>query len=75
MRLPWSRPRAAPPPGDPAAVAPHDAFDVDPPDVFVCTTCGRTDLPQSGDWDPPVCLECDAALNFDVEELEAGWER
>ena len=33
--------------------------------VFVCTTCGRTDLPETGDWDPPICEECDAAINFD----------
>ena len=35
--------------------------------VFACTTCGRTDLPEAGDWDPPICLECDAAINFDHE--------
>jgi hypothetical protein len=33
-------------------------------DVFVCSTCGRTDLPPAGDWDPPICSECDAAINF-----------
>jgi hypothetical protein len=40
--------------------------------VFTCTTCGRTDLPEAGDWDPPVCEECDAAINFDVllEEMD-----
>ena len=39
---------------------------------FTCSTCGRTDLPQAGDWDPPICEECDAAINFDalVEELD-----
>ena len=35
--------------------------------VFECTTCGRTDLPEAGDWDPPICEECDAAINFDAE--------
>jgi len=35
--------------------------------AFVCATCGRTDLPPAGDWDPPICLECDAAINFDAE--------
>ncbi|MFH0751044.1 MAG: hypothetical protein V2B17_04345 [Chloroflexota bacterium] len=40
-------------------------------DVFVCTTCGRTDLPPAGDWDPPICSECDAAINFDAL-LESG---
>ncbi len=34
-------------------------------EVFPCTTCGRTDLPEAGDWDPPICQECDAAINFD----------
>ena len=37
------------------------------PAVFACTTCGRTDLPEAGDWDPPICEECDAAINFDAE--------
>jgi hypothetical protein len=41
--------------------------------VFVCTTCGRTDLPEAGDWDPPICLECDAAINFDAE-MEQVWD-
>jgi hypothetical protein len=36
-------------------------------DAFTCTTCGRTDLPEAGDWDPPICQECDAAINFDAE--------
>ena len=75
MRLPWSRPRPAPLSGDPTAASADDTFGFDPAAVFVCTTCGRTDLLEAGDWDPPVCLECDAALNFDVEELEMGWER
>ena len=34
---------------------------------FTCTTCGRTDLQEAGDWDPPICEECDAAINFDAE--------
>lgn len=39
--------------------------------VFVCSTCARTDLPEAGGWDPPICLECDAAINFDaIEEVE-----
>ena len=33
--------------------------------AFACSTCGRTDLPEAGDWDPPICEECDAAINFD----------
>ena len=35
--------------------------------IFACSTCGRTDLPEAGDWNPPICLECDAAINFDHE--------
>lgn len=34
--------------------------------AFACTTCGRTDLPEAGGWDPPVCQECDAAINEDA---------
>jgi hypothetical protein len=41
-------------------------------DVFVCSTCGRTDLPPAGGWDPPICSECDAAINFDAL-LAAGY--
>ncbi len=40
----------------------------DPP--FRCSTCGRTDLPEAGDWHPPICQECDAAINFDAEMEE-----
>ena len=39
--------------------------------AFVCTTCGRVDLLPAGDWDPPICVECDAAINFDAL-VEAG---
>ena len=35
-------------------------------DAFACSTCGRSDLPPAGDWDPPICQECDAAINFDA---------
>lgn len=38
---------------------------------FVCTDCGRTDLAPAIGWDPPICEECDAAINFEVE-LELG---
>lgn len=39
--------------------------------AFVCSTCGRTDLPETGGWDPPICQECDAAINFAaIEEVE-----
>ena len=34
--------------------------------AFQCSTCGRTDLPPAGDWDPPICQECDAAINDDA---------
>ena len=40
------------------------------PPVFTCSTCGRTDLPETGDWDPPICEECDAAINFDALQEE-----
>lgn len=41
------------------------------PGAFTCTTCGRTDLPEAGGWDPPICQECDAAINEDALN-EAG---
>lgn len=45
-------------------------------DVFVCTTCGRSDLPEAGGWDPPICWECDAAINFDaIQEIEDFGDR
>jgi hypothetical protein len=38
---------------------------------FVCAICGRSDLPPAGDWDPPICVECDAEINFAaIEEVE-----
>lgn len=40
--------------------------------IFICSTCGRSDLPETGGWDPPICLECDAAINFDAE-MEMAW--
>ena len=56
---------------------PLDGIDIDAllaAAVFACTTCGRTDLPEAGDWDPPICEECDAAINFDtlLEEMDRG---
>ncbi len=45
-------------------------------DVFVCSTCGRTDLPETGGWEPPICLECDAAINFDADmQMECSESR
>ncbi len=45
--------------------------------VFACSTCGRTDLPETGDWDPPICQECDAAINEDAireaDGSDLGW--
>ncbi len=35
--------------------------------AFVCSSCGRSDLPETGGWAPPICLECDAAINFDAD--------
>ena len=55
-----------------AAVVPRPDPDDAEVVVFACTTCGRTDLPEAGDWDPPICLECDAAINFDAI-LEQEW--
>ncbi len=41
---------------------------------FRCSTCGRTDLPETGGWDPPICQECDAAINEDAIRDEEVWE-
>ena len=40
-------------------------------ETFVCSICGRGDLPPVGDCDPPICAECDAEVNFAaIEEVE-----
>ena len=74
MRMPWTKPPS------PAPFIPHArpmaevALVADASQdagAFTCTTCGRSDLPEAGDWDPPICQECDAAINFDAE-LESG---
>lgn len=62
-RLPHARPGSPPVDDDIAAFVLL---------AFVCTQCGRDDLPPAGDWDPPICQECDAAINFDAE-IEAGY--
>ncbi len=56
----------------PPARGPHTPVERPVVDAFVCTTCGRTDLPEAGGWDPPICLECDAAINFDAD-VEHAW--
>jgi hypothetical protein len=69
----WLLGRSRPPHAPvPPAPAPHRDDDLVPLALFMCTTCGRTDLPEAGDWDPPICAECDAAINFDAlhEELD-----
>jgi hypothetical protein len=43
-------------------------------DAFICTTCGRADLPPAGDWDPPICQDCDAAINFDALMEEGAFD-
>jgi len=73
----WPFKRSLPPPrtrlphARPMAVLNRDE-NLDPAVYFTCTTCGRSDLGPAGDWDPPICEECDAAINFDAitEEME-----
>lgn len=43
-----------------------DLFAYGGSEAAACSSCGRTDLPMVGDWDPPICQECDAAINFDA---------
>lgn len=62
-RLPHAYPMAPDPDED-------DAGAIATLEPFACSTCGRTDLPPAGDWEPPVCAECDAAINFDAEMEE-----
>lgn len=52
--------------GNPVGTTAASDFDFGSEPVFVCSTCGRTDLPETGGWDPPICQECDAAINFDA---------
>ncbi len=68
----WFR-RAARPgaPPDDGQLPVATATATDAEDPFVCSTCGRTDLPPAGDWDPPICLACDEEVNFAaIEEVE-----
>lgn len=65
------RPKTTPTAGARPDVDDEDALadlELDEPDddAFACSSCGRTDLPPAGDWDPPICSECDAAINFDA---------
>jgi hypothetical protein len=53
---------------EPKADEPNTHGDVAPPPPgWACSSCGRADLPPAGGWDPPICLECDAAINFDAD--------
>ncbi len=71
MHWPFRRRDPAPEPRRPhARPVLHDRVDDGVFPVFVCSTCGRTDLPETGDWDPPICEECDAAINFDALTME-----
>ena len=44
---------------------------------FACSTCGRADLPKTGDWVPPNCQECYAPNNEDAmreaDDPDHGW--
>lgn len=49
-------------------------MDADTSEPIVCSSCGGTNLPETGGWDPPICQECDVARNFDADEEEAWHE-
>ncbi len=78
MNWPFRRRETPPSPRQPHAYPMGPDPDADDPgaiatqEAFACSTCGRTDLAPAGDWDPPICDECDAAINFDAlaEEME-----
>jgi hypothetical protein len=38
----------------------------------VCSQCGRDSFPLVGGWDPPICADCDAAINEDAIWSEGG---
>lgn len=64
----WLMRRRARPADAPMVIADEGDF---PEPPFVCADCGRTDLPEAGGWEPPICEECDAAINEDAL-YEAG---
>ena len=69
----WLRRTAETPRPAPSRAAGAHPGEVEAAAVFVCSTCGRTNLPEAGDWDPPICQECDAAINEDaILESEEG---
>ena len=61
MSWPFLRREAPPSPRLPHAYPMEPDVDADDPGAiatlaaFACSTCGRTDLPAAGDWDPPIC--------------------
>ncbi len=75
MRWPWRR-RDAPRERGPergAGDPPVDGLGVEvtvaaayPP----CSQCGSTRFPLVGGWDPPICADCDAAINEDTIQAE-----
>ena len=69
MRWPWRRREASPADASPSGTLPSPIE----PAPFACSACGRTDLPPAGDWDPPMCLECDAAINEDALREADEW--
>lgn len=36
----------------------------------ICSQCGRSQFPLAGDWEPPICQDCDAAINEDTARSE-----
>ncbi len=82
MKWPWRRRGSDPPAGEepsrtgtPGPAAGRDPIGVEmsvtvdvayPP----CSRCGRTRFPLVGGWDPPICADCDAAINEDTIQAE-----
>ncbi len=60
------RPEHAAPPPERAAQPIEITVSVTAGPHPVCSQCGRTRFPLVGGWDPPICQDCDAAINEDA---------
>ncbi len=71
MRRFWRRPAPERPAASAASTGPVPArieitVTVAPGRYPACSQCGRDQFPIVGGWDPPICQDCDAAINEDA---------